>query len=257
MEKLKSIEICCGSYEDALSAHKGGAKRIELNSALYLGGLTPTLGSLQLTKKNTDLKVICMIRPRSAGFCYSEDDFNVMKADAELMMKNGADGLAFGCLTANEASNAKNKIIINIEQTKTIIDIAHKYGGEAVFHRAFDCVSDPFETIEKLIDLKVDRILTSGQALKAWDGRNLIGELQKKYGDKIEILAGSGINADNALQLVKATEITQIHSSCKAWKEDFTTEGKNVSFSYTEYPQQNKYEVVSEQLVKKLISLFK
>ena len=66
MERI--IEICCGSYEDALNAYHGGAKRIELNTALHLGGLTPSLASLKLTKKNTNLKVITMVRPRGAGF---------------------------------------------------------------------------------------------------------------------------------------------------------------------------------------------
>ena len=93
MEKI--VEICCGGYEDALAAYRGGAKRIELNSALYLGGLTPSLAALILTKRNTDLKVIAMVRPRGAGFCYSDADFEVMEADAELLLKNGADGIAF------------------------------------------------------------------------------------------------------------------------------------------------------------------
>lgn len=88
----KIAEICCGSYEDALAAYRGGARRIELNSALYLGGLTPSLGTLRLTKQNTKLKVIAMVRPRGAGFCYSDADFTVMKADAELLLENGADG---------------------------------------------------------------------------------------------------------------------------------------------------------------------
>lgn len=79
MEKI--VDICCGSFEDALAAYHGGAKRIELNSALSLGGLTPSLGTLLLTKNNTDLKVIAMVRPRGAGFCYSDADFRVMKAD--------------------------------------------------------------------------------------------------------------------------------------------------------------------------------
>lgn len=92
MERI--VEICCGSYEDALNAYRGGASRIELNSALHLGGLTPSLASLVLTKKHTDLKVITMIRPRGAGFCYSEDEFEVMKADTLLMMEHGADGVA-------------------------------------------------------------------------------------------------------------------------------------------------------------------
>lgn len=77
------IEICCGSYEDALAAYQGGAKQIELNSALALAGLTPSLASLKLTKDHTDLKVICMVRPRAAGFCYRDEEFRVMMKEVE------------------------------------------------------------------------------------------------------------------------------------------------------------------------------
>ena len=76
MERM--IEVCCGSYDDALASERGGAFRIELNSALYLGGLTPSLASLILTKKNTNLKVITMVRPRGAGFCYTDEEFETM-----------------------------------------------------------------------------------------------------------------------------------------------------------------------------------
>lgn len=246
MGKSKIIEICCGSYEDALCAYRGGAKRIELNSALYLGGLTPSLASLQLTKKNTDLKVICMVRPRGAGFCYSPDDFQVMKLDEELLLENGADGIAFGYLNSDST--------INIEQTKTLIELTHKYGKEAVFHRAFDCVKDPFVTAEKLIELGADRILTSGQKATAWEGRKVIAQLQKKYGSKIEILAGSGINKENANIIMEETGIFQVHSSCKEWKKDPTTKGNEVTYEYAPSPHENDYEAVSEEIVKGLTS---
>ena len=243
MERI--IEICCGSYEDALAAHRGGAKRIELNSALYLGGLTPSLGTLQLVKKNTDLKVIAMVRPRGAGFCYSDADFETMKMDAEILMENGADGIAFGCLDGNGE--------IHIEQTKEMINIVKKYHGEAVFHRAFDCVNNPFESMEKLIAMGVDRVLTSGLKAKAPDGIELIAELQKRYGDKIEILAGSGINASNVLDIMEKTGISQVHSSCKGWVKDPTTTGKEVSYSYAEGEHRDDYDVVDEKLVRKLV----
>lgn len=241
----KIIEICCGSYEDALVAYRAGAKRIELNSALYLGGLTPTLGTLQLVKKNTNLKVIAMVRSRGAGFCYSEADFEVMKMDAEILMENGADGIAFGCLDENGN--------IHIEQTQEIIDIIKKYHGEVVFHRAFDCVKDPYESMEKLIAMGVDRVLTSGLKAKAIDGIELIAKLQEVYGEKIEILAGSGINASNALYIMEKTGIRQVHSSCKGWSKDSTTTGKEVSYSYAEGIHRNDYDVVDEELVRKLV----
>ena len=105
MERL--VEICCGSYEDALNAYYGRAKRIELNSALHLGGLTPSIASLKLTKKNTNLKIITMIRPRGAGFCYNDIEFEVMKEDARCMLENKADGIAFGCLNQDGSINEK------------------------------------------------------------------------------------------------------------------------------------------------------
>lgn len=105
MSKNLEVEICCGSYYDTLQAWKGGAKRVELNSALHLGGLTPSLGTLRQVKKNTGLKVICMVRPRGAGFCYNMEDFEVMLEDAHILLENGADGIAFGCLTADRVQD--------------------------------------------------------------------------------------------------------------------------------------------------------
>ena len=92
------IEICCGSYYDALQAARGGARRIELNCGLHLGGLTPSLASLELTKEHCDLSVIAMVRPRGGGFCYSGEDFQVMERECAQLVSHGADGIAFGCL---------------------------------------------------------------------------------------------------------------------------------------------------------------
>ncbi len=243
MEKI--IEICCGSYEDALNAYHGGAKRIELNSALYLGGLTPSLASLKLTKKNTDLKVITMVRPRGAGFCYNEIEFEVMKEDARCLLENGADGIAFGCLNKDGS--------LCLKQMKEMIELIKSYQGEVVFHRAFDCVKNPYSSIEVLIELGVDRILTSGLKPKAMEGKKLIKDLQKKYGNQIELLAGSGINASNAKEMMDATGIYQVHSSCKDWVNDPTTQTNEVSYSYASYPHENDYDVVSMELVEKIM----
>lgn len=242
MERM--IEICCGSYYDALQAHLGGAKRVELNSALHLGGLTPSVGALKLTKQNTDVKVITMVRPRGAGFCYNEEDFQAMLIDTQVMMEHGADGIAFGCL--DEQGN------IHVEQTKQIIDIIKQAGGEVVFHRAFDCTSDPYKAMETLIELGVDRVLTSGLQPKAMQGKDLIKELQTRYGDKIELLAGSGMNATNAKEMMEYTGIYQVHSSCKDWLHDATTSLGDVSYSYAEGEHADDYDVVSKELVEKL-----
>lgn len=247
MEKI--LEICCGSYEDALNADRGGAKRIELNSALHLGGLTPSLATLKLTKENTNLSVISMLRPRGAGFNYNDVDFDVMKMDAKLLMENGSDGLAFGFLTEEGE--------VDKEKTSAIVKIIKEYNGEAVFHRAFDCVKDPYKTMETLIELGIDRVLTSGLEPKALEGKEVIKNLQEKYGDRIEILAGSGVNIGNMDEIMNYTSIHQVHSSCKTWVEDPTTHKNNVSYSYASTPNEMNYDVVSFDLVKNMVENLK
>ena len=248
MQEWRAImicEICCGSYEDALAAYHGGAKRVELNAALHLGGLTPTAACLRLVKRDTTLKVICMVRPRGDGFCYTQAEKIQMFAEAEDLLKNGSDGIAFGFLTEDGQ--------IDIESTAQMIDLIHRYHGEAVYHRAFDCVRNPYLAIETLIDLGADRILTSGLANKAMQGRDMLRHLQQRYGDQIELLAGSGINAENVKELLAYTGISQAHSSCKGWNTDLTTTGEHVTYAFAPVPHENCYDVVSETLVSKLV----
>lgn len=243
----KVVEVCCGSYYDCLQAYKGKADRVELNSALYMGGLTPSIASLVLTKQNTDLKVICMVRPRGSGFCYEKEDYETMVLDVKSMLRHGADGIAFGLLDG--------KGNINVSQTKEVIDMIKSFGKEkeVVFHRAFDCVSDPYEAIKILIKLGVDRILTSGLEDKAVQGVELLSDLQKNFGDQIQILAGSGINAKNVEQVIDTTGITQVHSSCKAWLKDKTTTTKHVCYAYSK--DDFAYEVVDTKLVAQLVDI--
>lgn len=243
------IEICCGSYYDAMQASLGGAKRIELNSALHLGGLTPSMSALLLTKRETDLNVITMIRPRGAGFCYSPEDFKEMYFECQMMMKHGADGAAFGCLKADKT--------VDLVQTKMLTDVVKSQGKQAVFHRAFDCVTNPYEAIEQLIELGIDRILTSGLKPKALEGWQLLLELEEKYGSRIELLAGSGINSSNAKELMEKTGISQVHSSCKDWIKDPTTISGSVSFGFAEGELEACFDTVSQELVRELLESVK
>ena len=239
------VEICCGSYYDAKQAFLGGADRIELNSGLYLGGLTPSVASLNAVKEDFNLNTICMVRPRGAGFFYLEEDKKIMFKDAISLLKENADGIAFGFLTKNKQ--------IDLENTKKMVNLIKDFDikKEAVFHRAFDCVENPYKEIENLINIGVDRLLTSGLENKAIEGLNLIKDLQQKYGNQIQILAGSGINDKNAKYIIEQTGINQIHSSCKSFIKDETTSNKNVSYCYLN--NENIYDVVDKNLVEKLI----
>lgn len=243
MERI--VEVCAGSYQDCIAAYKSKAQRVELNSALSVGGLTPSLASLKRVKKETDLQVICMVRPRAAGFCYEKEDVEIMFEDAKILLENGADGIAFGFLNVDGT--------IEKEQTKRMVEMIRTYHAQTIFHRAFDVTPDPFQAIETLIDCGVDRILTSGQQSKAIYGIELLKTLQQKYGKQIQILPGSGVNAENAKHIMDYTGVYQVHSSCKNYKIDKTTKKNGVSFSYLDTDHVRDYDVVDELLVKKLV----
>ncbi|MEJ8767290.1 copper homeostasis protein CutC [Oceanobacillus sp. HCA-5259] len=234
---MKTIaEICCGSVEDVLYAQKAGADRIELNNAMSLTGLTPSIGTLKLAVANCNVPIVAMARPRPGGFNYNKYEFETMLADIEAMITYDIEGVAFGCLDKNgDIDKEKNEIIINL---------LHEYGKDAVFHRAFDCVLDPFKAIETLIDLGVKRVLTSGLQARAIEGVDLLGQLHQEYGDKIEILVGGGVNASNVSDIIHQTNINQFHSSCTGWRKDPTTITENVSFAFAEPPHEQDYNIV-------------
>lgn len=217
------LEVCCGSYYDAIQAYEAKAKRIELNAGLSVGGLTPSLTVLQKIKANTDLEVICMVRPRDAGFCYDEYDKQTMFEDAKLMLDNGADGIAFGFLN--------DQAMVDVETTRHMVDLIHSYHKCAVFHRAIDVTTDYAKAFEEIVSCGVDRILTSGAKANVAEGSIKVKAMQDLYGDQIEILAGCGINSTNATYVLERTGVNQIHASCKKMIKDVTSTRNSVNFS--------------------------
>ena len=225
------LEICCGSFSDVKTAYENGADRVELNSALYMGGLTPTLANLIYAREKCNIPVVAMVRPRGGGFCYSDEEYDTMLMDAKILLEHGADGIAFGFLTEEK--------LLDEKRTKEMIELIHKYGREAVFHRAFDCIDNQDSAAEKLIR----------------DGRKQLKHLQNQYGKDITILAGSGVNDTNVRALIEYTGITQMHSSCGSWKCDVTAAGNAVDFSYDE-TMKNCYQCADAGKVRKLAEDF-
>jgi copper homeostasis protein len=214
------LEICCGSAEDAIEAAAGGADRVELCSALFLGGLTPSLGSLVEVKQRTQIPVIAMNRPRQAGFRYSPTEFAVMERDAELLLEHGADGIVFGILNADGT--------VDVKRTRMLRE---RIGArQAVFHRAFDVTPDPFRALEELIDLGITRVLTSGQKNAATDGVALILKLIEKAAGRIEVLPGAGLNADNIRQFVVQTRCDQVHMTTFKTQRDTSPLGNSAIY---------------------------
>lgn len=238
------VEVCAGSLQDCLAAEKAKADRIELNNAVHMGGLTPSIATLILAKEQVKLPIITMVRPRGGGFHYNQEELATMRLDAKYLLENGADGLAFGFLRANNT--------IDESLTKEFTDLCHQYGAEAVFHRAFDQTNDPKAALETLISLKVDRILTSGQKDKAIEAISLLKDLNIQSNGRIEICLGSGINSENVLELINETNINQVHASFKEWEKDPTTTTQFVDYRYSVH---GDYEVSSSSKISQVVKL--
>ena len=188
------LEVCGDSFEAALMASKYGAQRIELCCALDKGGLTPSFGLIEQCASIENLEVHVMIRHQEGGFVYAEEDIKIMESDILAAKVAGADGVVFGCLTKDHA--------IHVEQNQRLISKAQNQELECTFHRAYDLVQNPEEALEEIIFLGFDRILTSGQAEKVDEGLEGLANALLWSNGRIEVMAGSGVNAANLSQLI-------------------------------------------------------
>jgi len=196
------LEICANSYQSAVNAEIAGAHRIELCSEISVGGTTPSYGLLKKVMADIDIPVQVLIRPRSGDFHYSDEEFDIMKENILQCKDLGCAGIVSGVLHEDYTIDKK--------RTSELIELSKPMSF--TFHRAFDVVSKPKESLLKLLNLGVDRLLTSGQQEKAEDGIDLLIELQKLAKNKLTILPGSGINSENCIHF-KNAGFTEIHSS--------------------------------------------
>jgi len=199
------FEIAIESLQSAIIAEKAGAKRVELCAALSEGGITPSIGMIQQVCDNSILEVFVIIRPRGGDFLYTEAEFEIMCKDIIAAKAAGADGIVSGALLANGE--------IDIERTKKMVELSHPL--PFTFHRAFDRCKDPFMAMEQMIELGVDRILSSGQVPSAEHGAKLLAELVKQAGDRIIIMPGAGINSNNISEIITTTGAKEFHLSGK------------------------------------------
>ena len=231
------IEVCCGSADDVIEAWRAGADRVELNSDLFHGGLTPTIGTLVTAKRETDIKIMTMVRPREGGFYYTDTEFTVMKEDARLLLAHGSDGLVFGFLHKNGTVDA--------ERTAKLTEIAHNAGKEAVFHRAIDVTPDWRSAIDVLIRLGVDRVLTSGQEPDVFYGLETVQKMIAYAAGRIEILPGAGITAKNAQRVIDQTGTEQIHLMAHRPAVDTSTSNnRGIYYGGCLFPPEDRYQVV-------------
>lgn len=199
------FELCTDSVEGAIAAVKFGAQRIELCSALSVGGLTPSFGLIQQCAKKSNIEVHVMIRHKEGGFNYDLVDVELMTNDIKAAKEAGAHGVVFGILTENNEISKFNK---------GLVDLSRSLNLEVTFHRAFDFVPDCERAIVQIIDIGFDRILTSGLQPTAEQGLHVIKKLQADHGSEIQIMAGSGVNASNAVKIA-ATGINNLHFTAR------------------------------------------
>lgn len=203
------LEICIDSVESAMAAQNGGADRVELCSALFEGGLTPSAGLLEVVRERLKIGVAAMIRPRGGDFCYSSDEFMVMERDVVQAKESGADVIVLGLLNPDGT--------VDKPRTARLIELARPL--PVTFHRAFDMARDPYEALEAVIELGVERLLTSGQERSAVEGMDLIAELIRRAGNRLVVMPGGGVTERNLGKILAHTGAREIHGSASASRE--------------------------------------
>jgi copper homeostasis protein len=234
------IEICANSFQSALNAQNACADRIELCTELAVGGVTPSYGLLKQVLSKLSISVHVLIRPRSGDFCYSDDDFEIIKQDINLCKKLQCDGIVSGVLHQN--------MTIDIQRTKELVDLADPL--PFTFHRAFDSVPNPLQAVQQLDEMGVERILTSGQQSNAIDGLPLLRELQENFSGII--IPASGINPKNIKQFADGT-FKEIHFSA-------STQEKRISTNYlplnsAKHFDENYQTYTDQTIIKQMILL--
>lgn len=199
------LEVCAGDIASVHAAAAGGASRVELCQALAEGGVTPSIGLIKQAVKVPGIKINVLIRPREGDFCYSDDEVSIMETDIRAAVDAGVNGIVIGCLNPDGTIADINLRLIEAAGNCTV-----------TFHRAFDLVKDPFESLEKIISFGCDRILTSGLAPSAIKGADMLRELRDRADSRIIILAGGGVNSRNAADLVRQTGVTEVHGSARS-----------------------------------------
>ena len=246
MSNKSKIEICANSVESAVKAQQAGAYRVELCAGIPEGGTTPSFGEIRMARQllnQTKLHVI--IRPRGGDFLYSPLEQEIMLHDIKVSRQLGADGVVFGCLTAEGK--------VDMPLMKKLMNAV---GDMSVtFHRAFVMCSNPKEVLENLIELGIDRILTSGQEATAEKGIPLLKELVAQADGRIIIMPGCGVNAGNIRKIAKETGASEFHFSGRSTVESsMIFRNKKVSMGGTVKIEEYLKDVTDPDKVKAALS---
>lgn len=199
------LEVIAFDLISCTIAQENGADRIELCANPHEGGTTPSLGMIESARKLVSIQLFPIIRPRGGDFLYTDDEFNSMIRDIQACKELGCDGVVIGMLNSNGS--------IDLKRTAELL--RHANGMQLTFHRAFDRVRNPTESLQQLIEMGFHRILTSGLHPTAVEGADVIANLVKQSAGKIKIMAGSGVKSQNILALAEQTQAPAYHASAR------------------------------------------
>lgn len=204
MENVK-FEICSGSLQSALNAQEAGADRVELCSALSLGGLTPSYGFIELARKRLKIDVNVLIRPRQGDFLYDSDEIAVMIRDIIACAQMGVNGVVIGAL--DQFGN------VDVDACRAMVAVAKHHGMSVTFHRAIDRACNIMAALEDVISLGADRILSSGGKPTSLEGLETLAQMNAAAAGRITIMPGGGVNAGNIRQILEVSGAQEIHFS--------------------------------------------
>lgn len=201
--KNKNLEIACFNLESALIAEQNGADRVELCANMLEGGTTPDFETAQKVHNELNIKMNVMIRPRGGNFVYTEAEFEQMKAEITHFKKMNVDGFVFGILNTDNS--------FDIERNKELVTLASSF--PCTFHRAFDVVSNVYESLELVIDCGFKAVLTSGQGENVITGIEVLQTFVEKANGRIVVMPGGGLRSTNIEKLDQKVNATYYHSS--------------------------------------------
>lgn len=204
------IEVAVSSVADAVAAVEAGADRLELSTAIELGGLTPSEALIDGVLEAVDIPVIALVRPRPGGFAYDDATVKAAASEAATLVKRGVWGIAFGVLN--------DEGWVHHDHNARIIDAIGD--AERVFHRAIDATGDPYRALDELIGLGVHRVLTSGQCESAADGAGIIRWMIEHAAGRIEVCPAAGIRPRNAADIAQRTRCDQLHGTFSTERVD-------------------------------------
>jgi len=245
---MVEVEICSNGFRSTHEAAKGGAKRVELCDNLGEGGTTPSIGTVEVCTKISGIEIWPILRPRGGDFLYSEEEKESMLRDVFHLKNLSIHGMVTGALLNNGE--------LDISFLKALMKEGQNLPW--AFHRAVDMSRDPMESVETLASLGFVRVLSSGGTNKAEDGVELLQSFQKSFGNRIQIMPGSGVDETNVVKILKVTGCRHVHVSLRtSEKSEMNYQKEGIFMGKPDFGGEYAYLRTDYNRVKNILSLTK